>query len=152
MTKEQKLERSRIAARKWRAANPERAREIARRSWEKNGAVYKERYAPRQSAYAKKYRASLTLDEKKDRDLRRKYGITLTDYMRMWHQQFGLCAICGVSLDTRPAHVDHDHETGVVRAILCQHCNQALGMVFESPALAERLAGYLRRHGKSSAR
>jgi hypothetical protein len=148
MTKEQKRERNRVAAKKWRDANPERAREIARRSREKYKDVYKARYAPRQSAYAKKYRASLTLDERRDRDLRKKYGITLADYTRMWTQQLGLCAICDVPLETRRPHVDHDHDTGVVRAILCQHCNQAIGMIFESPYLAGRLASYLRKHGK----
>lgn len=148
MTPDEKKRKAREAMKRWRDANPEKARATCRKSHAKYKDIYKARYAPRQSTYGKKYRASLTLDEKKDRDLRKKYGITLADYTRMWNDQRGLCAICDVSLDTRPPHVDHDHDTGVVRAILCQHCNQAIGMLFDSPALAERLAAYLRKHGK----
>lgn len=148
MTKEEKRERNRIAAKKWRDANPERAREIAQRGYEKNKDKYRGRYRDREAQYRARYMATLTPEQKKDRILRRKYGITLSDYMQMWTQQLGLCAICEVSLETRPPHVDHDHATGAVRAILCQHCNQAIGMIFESPTLAERLAVYLRKHGK----
>lgn len=148
MTKEEKREKARIAAKKWRDANPERAREICRTSHAKYKDVYKARYSGRQSTYQKTYRASLTVDEKRDRDLRKKYGITLVDYRRMWEAQSGLCPICRCDLTTRPPHVDHDHATGEVRAILCQHCNQAVGMVFELPETAERLAEYLRKHGK----
>jgi len=60
--------------------------------------------------------------------LMKKYGITLEDYDRMMKIQGGLCAICN---KTNPngfrLAVDHDHETGQVRGLLCQECNGKLG-------------------------
>lgn len=69
------------------------------------------------------------------RELRKRYGITVDDYARMYQEQGGTCAICG-GIETRVDHrtkkvsrlaVDHDHKTGDVRGLLCHHCNNALG-------------------------
>jgi hypothetical protein len=142
-------EKAKLAMREWRAANLEKARATCRKSHAKYKDVYKVKYAPRQKAYRERYMATLSPEQKKDRTLRRKYGIGLDDYNRMWNEQRGCCPVCEQPFsDVRPPHVDHDHATKVVRAILCQHCNQAAGMVFEVPAVAERLAAYLRKHGK----
>ncbi|HVE98232.1 MAG TPA: endonuclease VII domain-containing protein [Mycobacteriales bacterium] len=52
--------------------------------------------------------------------LMRRYGISEAEVQELIREQRGVCAICGV----RPAeHVDHDHETGRVRGILCFTCN-----------------------------
>lgn len=53
------------------------------------------------------------------------YGITVEDYDRMFDEQGGVCAICGNGTKRRLA-VDHNHETGVVRGLLCPRCNQHL--------------------------
>lgn len=56
--------------------------------------------------------------------LRRRYAIDLEQFDRLFAQQRGLCAIC----HTDPAeHVDHDHDTGAVRGLLCNTCNVGLG-------------------------
>jgi hypothetical protein len=56
--------------------------------------------------------------------LRRRYGITAAEADAMCEAQGGLCALC----QERPAeHVDHDHLTGRVRAILRFCCNQGAG-------------------------
>lgn len=60
--------------------------------------------------------------------LKHTYGITLADYDEMLEQQRGGCAICGgVSSDGSRLAVDHDHETGEVRGLLCMNCNLKLG-------------------------
>lgn len=65
----------------------------------------------------------------KDNDLRKRYGITLEDYMTLIDLQDGLCAICRSPSDTNFALcVDHNHQTGEVRGLLCNRCNRALGM------------------------
>lgn len=73
------------------------------------------------------------------------YGITHDDYLRMYAEQEGRCAICSVpfeNLPTRP-HVDHDHETGRVRGLLCFNCNGGLGQFKDDPTLLVKAADYL---------
>jgi hypothetical protein len=57
--------------------------------------------------------------------------------------QGGVCAICKAA----PAqHVDHDHETGAVRALLCFNCNGGLGQVKDNPTLLHAAAYYVAFH------
>lgn len=63
-------------------------------------------------------------------ELKKKYGITHADYIRMLHAQKGRCAICGATQKqggNKRLHVDHDHDTKRVRGLLCSKCNGALG-------------------------
>jgi len=57
-------------------------------------------------------------------------------------RQRGRCAICRNTLD-RP-HVDHDHETGKVRGILCPNCNVGLGHFASDPVRLRRAIAYVR--------
>lgn len=88
----------------------------------------------------------------RDRMLRWKFGITADEYDAMLRAQGGGCAVCG---DTRvPSHqkflsVDHDHETGAIRGILCSGCNTALGLLGENPTRMVRLARYVASHDPS---
>jgi hypothetical protein len=70
--------------------------------------------------------------------LRRRYGITAQDADAMLAAQGGLCAICGAAPAGR---VDHDHETGAVRALLCFNCNGGLGQFRDDPAVLRAAAG-----------
>jgi len=60
---------------------------------------------------------------------RYKYHLTVEQYMALYTAQDGCCAICGLPPKTggRNLHIDHDHETGVVRGLLCYRHNTALG-------------------------
>lgn len=84
------------------------------------------------------------------------FGITLEQYREMFAQQDGLCAICrqpevtdrrgeGRVIDLS---VDHDHDTGVVRRLLCGNCNRGLGNFQDSLELLEAALLYLREHKK----
>lgn len=60
------------------------------------------------------------------------YGITPEDFDKMAEAQNGKCAICGKVPDrANPNHsrlkIDHDHDTGIVRGLLCNRCNLELG-------------------------
>lgn len=57
--------------------------------------------------------------------LKYNYGITSDDYKRMLDVQHGACAICG-RVPSYRLHVDHDHETGAIRGLLCVRCNNFL--------------------------
>ena len=78
--------------------------------------------------------------------LKRKYGLTLADYDRMFEAQGGVCAICGEARpEERTLHVDHDHATGVIRGLLCFRCNQAIGSLQEDYDIFQAAADYLDR-------
>lgn len=73
--------------------------------------------------------------------LRRRYGIALEHFERMFAEQGGLCAICH---EAPAAHVDHDHATGRVRGLLCFNCNGALGQFRDRADLMLLAVAYLR--------
>lgn len=95
------------------------------------GKDWRERNAHRISAY------------KRQRHLDKRYGLTIDDYEAKRAAQGGACTICGVIPETLV--VDHDHETGVIRDLLCGRCNTALGYLQEQPEIADNAAAYLRR-------
>lgn len=94
-------------------------------------------------------------------NLKRRYGITLEDYEKLSVSQNNVCAICSkketrvtrpnsgkYSMDGPPRLVvDHNHETGVIRGLLCHKCNVGLGQFNDSIYLLERAVEYL-RNGK----
>lgn len=79
----------------------------------------------------------------RDRNLKLRYGLDRTDYDHMVAEQAGRCKLCQ-STQTKPLYVDHDHETGRVRGLLCFHCNVALGHFRDDPELLEAALSYLR--------
>ncbi|MGQ5638807.1 endonuclease VII domain-containing protein [Streptomyces sp. EWL5.16] len=72
--------------------------------------------------------------------LKRNYGLTEAERDAMIASQYGLCAIC---LQAPPVHVDHCHNTGRVRGVLCFNCNSAIGKLRDDPEAARRAAAYL---------
>lgn len=79
----------------------------------------------------------------------KQYGLTPADYDRMVAEQDGRCAICRTDSPGRgkPSwNVDHDHETGAVRGLLCHNCNMALGMLGDCVETAQALVSYLLAH------
>ena len=74
-----------------------------------------------------------------------KYGITVEEYNNMLNAQDGICAICGVDRIGRNMPVDHDHQTGEIRAILCGNCNRGLGMFMDNPQTLRLAADYIEK-------
>jgi hypothetical protein len=82
--------------------------------------------------------------------LKSKYGLTVEAHTAMLQVQFYKCAACGDKFELenkweQPC-VDHDHETGKVRELLCRRCNVTLGHVEDDVGRLEKLIAYLRRH------
>jgi len=80
--------------------------------------------------------------------LRKLYGLTLEDYELMFNNQNGACAICKrhQSHFVKALAVDHDHETGKVRALLCEFCNTAIGLLQDNPDIILEASNYVRGH------
>ena len=80
----------------------------------------------------------------RERLLKRRYGIGSAEYDRMLSAQGCKCAICRTGWSSEhPLHVDHSHSSGAVRGLLCYKCNTAVGLINDSPEVAESLAAYL---------
>ncbi len=81
---------------------------------------------------------------------RNKYGITLADYDALLASQGGTCRICRRPPSTikpdKNLAVDHDHDTGTVRGLLCDMCNVGLGNFRDSAEALEAAANYLREY------
>ena len=90
--------------------------------------------------------------------LRRNYGLTYQAYINMCESQNNRCAICeqeetGIHKRSKNKEiipltlaVDHDHETGAVRGLLCSKCNKALGLFGDNISMLEKALGYLQAH------
>lgn len=107
------------------------ARRIARRKWEINN--------------PEKWEA-----QKRNQRFKRRYGITSKQYDDLLEEQKGLCAICSQppqglhsSGKNKVLHVDHNHETGKVRALLCDKCNRGIGFFNEDPNLLIKASEYI---------
>lgn len=85
-----------------------------------------------------------------------KYGIGFKEYNSLMESQGEKCAICGAPPVIRPHStrktlcIDHDHETGTVRGLLCRQCNHGIGLFADNPEILERAASYLRNTEKES--
>jgi len=73
----------------------------------------------------------------------RLYGITIEQYDKMNEKQCGKCLICGGTEPVKRLFVDHDHDTGAVRGLLCGKCNTALGLFGDNAKLLKSATEYL---------
>ena len=93
-------------------------------------------------AYRREYRQRRKVEER-NAYLLRNFGISNDDYDDLLSRQGGGCAICGRPPKKAALHVDHDHNTGIVRGLLCVGCNNALGQFKDSTDLLARASTYL---------
>lgn len=84
----------------------------------------------------------------RENQLKQKYGITLKIYDDMLNNQNAKCAICNIQPDYGRGllHVDHCHDTGKIRQLLCHHCNCALGGFRDNVEILKNAINYLKKH------
>lgn len=121
---------------KYRSKNIDRVRELARKR-------------------VRKYYSRLSQERKSannEKSNLKQYNLTVDSYSALSKQQNNVCAICGKTPFwnrniKRPnrLHVDHDHETGKVRGLLCYNCNLLLGHCKNDVAILEKAIVYLQR-------
>lgn len=103
---------------------------ISRQCKECNGAHHKADKAKNPDAHTNRW-------------LKYKYGITIEVFKVMLEEQGGSCAICGDTPDYRLC-VDHRHDTGKVRGLLCRSCNKAIGQLGDTPESVLKAYNYLK--------
>ncbi len=126
----------RDAQRRWKA-NPEN-REKAR----KRCLMWHQYHKEQQALYRNSYRERTMTPERESAYHRKShYGLKPVAFEAMLLAQCGKCGICG-NVMTNP-YVDHDHETGEVRGLLCVRCNAALGTFGDNTEGVLRVLDYL---------
>jgi len=108
----------------------------ARKQWKIDN---KERLRMRDKEYSK---------QKFERKLVNRYGISVERYKEMFIEQNFCCAICGrhqSELSTK-LHIDHNHENGEVRGLLCHTCNTAIGLLKDNIEWIRKAAEYVEKN------
>lgn len=143
---EARKQKDRERAAKYRRSNPDKIREINRRSHER--AKEDPERLLKLRAYQKSYREK---NQKllSDKERERRFGITRQEYAELFHRQDGKCAICkqpetAMRLGkVKALAVDHDHKTGRVRGLLCSDCNTGIGKLKDDTKILQSAIRYL---------
>lgn len=103
------------------------------------------------NASSRRWRASLDPERRTElyrkQNLKAKYGLDQESYEQLLEAQTGTCAICGDTPE-RSLRVDHEHDSGSVRGLLCHHCNIGLGHFKDNIEVLEAAIAYLKRSKK----
>ena len=111
---------------------------------DKTGRKTNARCKPCHREHTSKYWHALSPVQKQATRVRTMYGMEPEAYIELHKKQDGKCAICKqVPKTKRGLHLDHCHETGAIRGLLCHNCNVALGCFNDNPALMLRAIQYL---------
>lgn len=80
--------------------------------------------------------------------IKKTYGVSSDEYYTLFQKQEGKCPICKneFSEEKRAIHVDHCHNTGEVRGLLCNSCNNGIGKFADNIVLLEKAAIYLNKY------
>lgn len=94
------------------------------------------------------------IEKKRWKDIEKRYNLTKKQYLEMEEKQLGLCACCHQKPNKRSQSgtlvVDHCHQTGTVRGLLCSKCNAGIGFFDDNPDLLQLAALYLENHDNFS--
>ena len=129
------------------------AKRNSQRRWDEGKTTeWKQKKKEQVNACNRRRYKSLTPEEKRKRNRAQQvslYGLTLEQYDAMFIEQKGVCAICGYP-ETNPKKtnmcIDHDHNTGKVRSLLCDRCNRGIGVFGDNIQLLEKSILYLKNH------
>lgn len=149
-TSETKSEKRKTYMREWTRKNKEKIAAYRRTTAERRNSQRRERYA-NNPVLQQKARDGAREWQAKNPDKRKaqrikQYGLTTEEFEALLQEQGGACKICGFSDRSNPNFfpmVDHCHQTGRVRGLLCGNCNHGLGKFKDNPGLLERAASYL---------
>jgi hypothetical protein len=133
----------------WKRANPDRVKAYQAASdakyREKRLADSRAYHAARRVANLEQMRATARRNK-----MAWKYGISEADYDAFAAAQGNGCAVCHAPLPlNRSGHIDHDHNTGTVRGLLCMRCNVGIGNLRDDPEILASAIDYLQKAHRS---
>lgn len=84
----------------------------------------------------------------RNQKLKKRYGLSPDEYNNILENQLYECAICGVNQHELKVrfHVDHCHDTGYIRGLLCNNCNQGIGKFKDSLDVIKKAYEYVMRN------
>lgn len=126
--------------------------------------TFSQKEEPRCRTHAMRLRIKRTgtVEEyRREHHLKKKYGMTAVDFQNEWDACNGLCSICETQMimpeysrgqKLHAACVDHDHDSGKFRGLLCNACNKAIGLLQDNPDVISKAWRYLsgKKDGKYS--
>jgi hypothetical protein len=130
-------------ARKWRAAHPEKHREIKQRHRMKNLEKIRERDRTAQTVRRKANPEAQRIRMERFKAKRHAEKIAVAGRPKPAH-----CELCGEKSGLAVVF-DHCHKTGQFRGWICDRCNRVLGLVYDNPKLLRKMAKYLETKQKS---
>lgn len=104
---------------------------------------------PGEGSWDRRWWATLEDNQKIAHHLHKRYKISYLEWRRMFEEQNFSCKTCdtpvSMELGNSPSRgvVDHCHESGKVRGILCHNCNRALGLVKDNPETLQRMIEHI---------
>jgi len=112
------------------------------------GCLQKDLMSERMRKHGYEYGSEEYKNHQNDLRLQRKYGITTEQRDEMIEAQDNKCLICNTDFDEidHAPHVDHCHESGIVRGILCKFCNTGLGQFKDNTDFLKSAIEYLEKH------
>jgi hypothetical protein len=127
-------------------------------------AANRDEILPKRQAYRAEHRdeirakrklawATRTAIDKEDhwlKHLQQRYGLSQEEYEELKERQKSKCAICGRKQSGKRLSVDHCHSTGLVRGLLCNKCNAALGLLDDYPDRLRCAIRYLENSKKGA--
>jgi len=150
---EERRRRNREKSAKYRRENPEKWKEIDRR------AKLKLRQNPEKNLQKLTYQQQYREENRKalsDKERQRRFGITPEGYSDLFKSQNGTCAICKQPETAtrlgkvKALAVDHCHQSGAVRGLLCADCNMGIGKLKEDKNILLSAIQYLEKHSEQS--
>jgi hypothetical protein len=117
------------------AKNPERQKQIQQKGYKK--------HKDKRREASRKWHENNPKAAKSNK-LKKKYNISIEDYNTLLEKQNNTCAICQQeNKHKRAFHVDHCHETGKIRGLLCHSCNTGIGSLKDNIELLRAAINYL---------
>jgi len=118
--------------RKYRQKHPEKVK-----AWQEK---FNKKHPEKRKIYYEKNKGHY-----RKRIMKSKYNLSHEDWSKMWENQDKKCLICEKPfIEPSNACIDHNHETGEIRGLLCKNCNFIIGLLHDDPKWAIRIAKYLK--------